>query len=66
METLTINNNITAFTGESQSIDKIFEGRHLNAQMNTETCPNHNKHVSGFPAFDRTLCPVCRKVYVSK
>jgi len=29
-------------------------------------CPNKDKHVSAFPAFDRELCPYCRKVYILK
>ena len=38
----------------------------LNAQQLTskDICPNQYKHVSAFPAFDRELCPLCKRVYI--
>jgi len=35
-------------------------------RMENYNCPNKSQHVSAFPAFDRELCPVCRKTYVLK
>lgn len=31
-----------------------------------DNCPNKKNHVSAWPAFDRELCPYCRKTYVRK
>ncbi len=34
--------------------------------MDNLRCPNKDKHISAFPAYDRIKCPWCKKTYVLK
>ena len=34
--------------------------------MDNLKCPNKDKHISAFPAYDREKCPYCKKTYVLK
>ncbi len=35
-------------------------------QTEAHNCPNKSNHVSAWSAYDRVICPWCRKVYIRK